>query len=90
VATKADLDDFQRRFQEHGIENHGPIDHHFVKSIYAWDPNGIQIEITWRDPDHAKIMADERAKSAGIMKDWNRDTMPMKSGKLKLRSAAST
>jgi catechol 2,3-dioxygenase-like lactoylglutathione lyase family enzyme len=88
VATKDDLDGFQRRFQEHGVENHGPIDHHFVKSIYAWDPNGIQIEITWRDPAHDAIMADERAKSASIMDTWNKDTLPMKAGKLKLRAVA--
>ena len=89
VATKADLEEFQRRFQQHGIENHGPIDHHFVKSIYAWDPNGIQIEITWRDPAHDAIMRDERAKSGGIMKDWDRDTTPIKTAKLKVKSVAS-
>jgi len=89
VATKADLEGFQRRFAEHGIENHGPIDHHFVKSIYAWDPNGIQIEITWRDPAHDAIMAGERAKAASIMKDWDKDTAPIKVAKLKLKSAAS-
>ena len=89
VATKADLEAFQRRFKEHGVENHGPIDHHFVKSIYAWDPNGIQIEITWRDPAHDKIMADERAKAGPAMKEWDKATVPLKAGKLKLRAAAS-
>lgn len=89
VATRDDLEEFQRRFQQHGVENHGPIDHHFVKSIYAWDPNGIQIEITWRDPAHDAIMRDERAKSGGIMKDWDRDTTPIKTAKLKVKSAAS-
>ena len=89
VATKADLEDFQRRFREHGIENHGPIDHHFVQSIYAWDPNGIQIEITWREPAHDRIMADERAKAPGAMQAWDRDTTPIKAGKLKLKPAAA-
>jgi catechol 2,3-dioxygenase-like lactoylglutathione lyase family enzyme len=89
VATKADLEAFQRRFKEHGVENHGPIDHHFVKSIYAWDPNGIQIEITWRDPAHDKIMADERAKAGPAMKEWDKATVPLKAGKLKRRAAAS-
>ncbi|MGH7004313.1 MAG: VOC family protein, partial [Alphaproteobacteria bacterium] len=87
VATKADLDDFQRRFKEHGIENHGPIDHHFVKSIYAWDPNGIQIEITWRDPAHDAIMADERAKAETVMSGWNAETAPIRAGRLKLAAA---
>lgn len=87
VATKVDLEDYRRRFKEHGIENHGPIDHHFVQSIYAWDPNGIQIEITWRDPAHEAIMADERAKSAAMMKDWSADTAPIRAGKLKLAAS---
>lgn len=89
VAAKADLEAFRRRFKEHGVENHGPIDHHFVKSIYAWDPNGIQIEITWRDPAHDKIMANERAKAGPAMKEWDKATVPLKAGKLKRRAAAS-
>ncbi len=82
VAAKHDLEAFQRRFDARGIENHGPIDHHFVKSIYAWDPNGIQIEITWRDPDHDAMMADERAKAEAAMRLWDADTAPIKTGKL--------
>lgn len=90
VAAEADLDAFQRRFNENGVENHGPIDHHFVRSIYAWDPNGIQIEITWRDPAHGKIMAAERAKAGAAMAGWDRETMPIKAGKLRLKSTAAT
>ena len=81
VAAKDDLDEFQRRFARHGVENHGPIDHHFVTSIYAWDPNGIQIEITWRDPAHDRIMAEERLKAAAALKDWDRDTVPLRAAK---------
>jgi hypothetical protein len=33
-------------------------------------------------------MADERAKAAAIMKDWDKVTTPIKAGKLKLRAAA--
>jgi catechol 2,3-dioxygenase-like lactoylglutathione lyase family enzyme len=87
VATKADLEDYRRRFKENGIENHGPIDHNFVQSIYAWDPNGIQIEITWREPGHDAIMIEERAKSGAMMKDWNADTAPIRAGKLKLAAS---
>lgn len=87
VGSKADLEEFQRRFRANGVENHGPIDHHFVQSVYAWDPNGIQIEITWRDPDHDKIMAGERAKAAAAMSMWDRETLPIKSPKLKLAAA---
>ncbi len=90
VAGRAELDEFQRRFRENGIENHGPIDHHFVTSIYAWDPNGIQIEITCRDTAHDRIMAEERAKAQAAMKEWDADTMPVKAGKLKLKAATAS
>lgn len=88
VASREELDAFQRRFQEHGIENHGPLDHHFVKSIYAFDPNGIQIEITYREANHDAIMAGERAKALPAMKAWAEETAPIKAGKLKLRAAS--
>jgi catechol 2,3-dioxygenase-like lactoylglutathione lyase family enzyme len=87
VATQEELEAFQARFAANGIENHGPIDHHFVQSIYAWDPNGIQIEITCRAAAHDKIMAEERAKAGGTLATWNADTAPIKAGKLKLRQA---
>jgi hypothetical protein len=34
-------------------------------------------------------MADERAKAGPAMKEWDKATMPLKAGKLKLRAAAS-
>jgi len=35
-------------------------------------------------------MADERAKAAAMMKDWDKATTPLKAGKLKLRPAAAS
>ena len=75
------------RHRDHGIENHGPIDHHFVKSIYAWDPNGIQIEITWRVPSHDQILRDERARSSDAMKQWDHATAPIRTARLKRPAA---
>lgn len=87
VAARSDLDTFKQRFAEHGIESHGPIDHHFVQSIYAWDPNGIQIEITWREPAHDAVMVSERSKAPAAMSAWDRETRPIKAPKLKLPAA---
>lgn len=89
VTSEADLKEFQRRFEDNGIENHGPIDHGMVKSIYAWDPNGIQIEITWREPAHDTVMAGVRDKVDAAMKAWDRDTLALKAGKVKLPPTAS-
>ncbi len=89
VADVADLGAFQQRFKAHGIENHGPLDHHFVKSVYAWDPNGIQIEITCRVPAHGAIMEEERANAEAALTNWNATTDPIKKGRLNLRRAAA-
>ncbi len=83
-----DLAAFQTRFENNGVECFGPIDHHFVHSIYCFDPNGIQVEITCKVPAHDTIMADEAAKADAEMKRWTAATTPIKAPKLKLPQAA--
>lgn len=87
VGSLDDMRAFKRRFDDYGVECHGPIDHEFVHSIYAWDPNGIQVEITARVARHDAFMADEKAHSAAAMTQWDADTMHIKTPKLKLRTA---
>ncbi len=69
---------YRQRLQEHGIEHWGPLDHHFVKSIYFYDPNGLNVEITARTPDYAQIMAGEKSKSVAEMQRWNEQTKALK------------
>lgn len=88
VDSMDDLAAFRERFEAHGIEVFGPIDHHFVQSIYCFDPNGIQVEVTSRVPAHDTIMADEAAKADAEMKRWTAATVPIKAPKLKLPRAA--
>jgi catechol 2,3-dioxygenase-like lactoylglutathione lyase family enzyme len=88
VAAKEDLEAFQARLEAHGVEVYGPIDHHFVQSIYAFDPNGIQIEITWRVPAHDRIMAAERAKAGAALAGWSAATAPIRAGKLERKETA--
>jgi catechol-2,3-dioxygenase len=40
----------QRRLEANGIAAFGPLDHDFVRSIYMYDPNGIQVEIWGMSP----------------------------------------
>ena len=47
---------FQARLAQHGVAAQGPVDHGFCHSIYFWDPNGLALEITARDPDHETYM----------------------------------
>lgn len=61
-----------------GVQCFGPIDHHFVKSLYMWDPNGLQVEITARDPDHDAILASEAASARSILSEWTARTAEAK------------
>lgn len=56
----------------------GPIDHHFVKSIYMWDPNGLQVEITTRAAEHDAIMAHEAEGARDVLKTWTERTRDAK------------
>jgi catechol 2,3-dioxygenase-like lactoylglutathione lyase family enzyme len=49
----------------------GPIDHHFCHSIYFYDPNGLNVEITVRDPKHDAIMAEEAAGAREVIANWS-------------------
>ncbi len=57
--TVAQLADWKARLEAAGVACFGPIDHHFVKSLYMWDPNGLQVEITAREPQHDPILQAE-------------------------------
>ena len=63
---EAALETMRRRLTGHGIETVGPTDHHFIRSIYFFDPNGLRLEITVRLPMHDYV-ADKRraARRAG-------------------------
>ena len=90
VDTMADLEAFKQRWAAHGLEVYGPIDHHFCQSIYTYDPNGIQVEITCRTAQHDSIMAHELMVREDAMAKWSADTAPIKAGKLKISPVAQT
>lgn len=78
VATAEEMMAFKQRLDDAGIACFGPIDHHFVHSIYFYDPNGINVEITCRDPNHDTIMAGEAAGAREIMAAWTLRTAAAK------------
>lgn len=81
VANEDDLLAMRDRIRSHGITAHGPIDHHFVRSIYMYDPNGIQIELTYRLPEHDAILDDERSRFPETLADWSERTRAAKEKK---------
>ena len=82
---------YQARLNAAGVKCEGPLDHGFVKSIYFFDPNGIQVEITARTADYVHIMAAEKAKAVEELARWTAQTRALKAGRgLKLMSADPT
>lgn len=71
----------QKRINEMGVSCLGPVDHDFVKSVYMYDPNGVQIELTYRTADHDRIFADERAHFDEVLADWTKRTRDVKEEK---------
>jgi len=72
VEDEAAMLEWQAYIQSRGKTCLGPVDHGFVKSVYMYDPNGIQVEITCRAPRYAELMAHEAAEARANIEDWNR------------------
>jgi catechol 2,3-dioxygenase-like lactoylglutathione lyase family enzyme len=68
------------RLEAAGVNSFGPIDHHFVQSIYMWDPNGLQVEITARTQGHDAILETEAKAARDVLADWTARTAPAKAG----------
>jgi len=81
VASEEDLLAMQERIKSFGISALGPVDHHFVKSIYMYDPNGVQVELAWRMPRHDEILARTAADFPKVLADWQARTRDAKVAK---------
>jgi catechol 2,3-dioxygenase-like lactoylglutathione lyase family enzyme len=93
VESEEKLLAMQTRIRSFGVKCAGPIDHGFVKSVYMYDPNGIQFEITVRTRDHDKILSSERKALPKRLAEWTAKTRADKESKfgaaaLDLRGAA--
>ncbi|MGS1107046.1 VOC family protein [Achromobacter anxifer] len=78
IRGDAELERMRQRLLAHGVEVVGPTDHHFIRSIYFFDPNGVRLELTLRLPvddyvarkrrsAHDELAAWTRDKAAGLM-----------------------
>ncbi|MEW5736998.1 MAG: VOC family protein [Thermodesulfobacteriota bacterium] len=81
VETEDDLWEIKDRLSVAGFEVSGVVDHGFIHSIYAFDPNGIPIEFSANVPgtDVRKnpVMADrEPAKEARLGPEPHSETWP--------------
>ncbi|KQY18800.1 MULTISPECIES: VOC family protein [Massilia] len=69
VDSLAGLEDMKARLQAAGVDVIGPVDHHFVKSIYFFDPNGFRLEFTTPTGTPAQHAA-FRSEARGQLDDW--------------------
>jgi catechol-2,3-dioxygenase len=51
----------KRRLEAAGVSVLGVTDHHFIKSIYFFDPNGIRLELTAYTGPDAYVASKERS-----------------------------
>jgi len=72
--TMDELKAWRRRINGMGRPCFGPIDHGFVHSIYMYDPNGIQLEITVKDAAYAAITEAESKEVHALLADWTKAT----------------
>jgi catechol 2,3-dioxygenase-like lactoylglutathione lyase family enzyme len=68
--SEDDLVALQERMRRHGKSCHGPVDHGFVKSVYMYDPNGLQVEFTCRMANHDELLDKEMETARARLADW--------------------
>lgn len=82
VALEADSEEDMLAWQAHinqsGKSCLGPVDHGFVKSVYMYDPNGIQVEITCRAKGYTAIMSAHADAAKANLDAWTEKTRNVK------------
>lgn len=69
---------WHKRINDAGKTCLGPIDHGFVQSMYMYDPNGIQVEITCKVDDYQRIMKQHANTAPRQLADWTAKTRTAK------------
>ena len=72
---------WQARINAAGKTCLGPVDHDFVQSVYMYDPNGLQVEITCKSEDYADIMVADAAVAHQQLRQWTDQTRSEKSAR---------
>jgi glyoxylase I family protein len=72
VKDDAELLAAKRRLEEAGVAVLGVTDHHFIHSIYFFDPNGLRVELTCWGVDQ-DYMAAAAAEARGALDGWTKE-----------------
>ncbi len=77
VDDVAALEGFKKKLEAAGVEVKGPKNHHFVDSIYFYDPNGIRLELTaWKKEgafNRAEFLAKEAQEARAHLDAWSEE-----------------
>ena len=69
VDTIEEVRAIKERLEKAGIEVLGVTDHHFIQSIYFFDPNGLRLEVTTRTATE-EYMNDAKQKAHAALAEW--------------------
>jgi len=72
VPTRTELEAAKARLEAAGVEVIGVTDHHFINSIYFFDPNGIRLELTIR-VGTAQYMEEKKKLAHEEIAEWTRE-----------------
>ena len=72
LGSLQELDSMRLRLLEAGVEVLGPTDHHFVQSIYFFDPNGVRLELTVPTVPATELNT-YRAQASSLLEQWTRE-----------------
>ena len=70
VDSVADLQAMRERLEAHGVDVLGITDHHIIRSIYFFDPNGLRVELTTPTVDDA-VMAGHAREAHALLRAWS-------------------
>jgi len=69
VDTIDEVRAIKERLETAGIEVLGVTDHHFIQSIYFFDPNGLRLEVTTRTANE-EYMNEAKQKAHAALAQW--------------------
>ena len=72
VGSVREVEDAKAALEAHGVEVIGVTDHHFVKSIYFFDPNGVRLELTYQDGS-AEYVAEKHRSARADLDAWSQE-----------------
>ena len=69
VDTIDEVRAIKERLEKAGIEVLGVTDHHFIQSIYFFDPNGLRLEVTTRT-ETEEYMNEAKQQAHAALAEW--------------------